>query len=119
VASSIYSNDETCAEFRTDFLNVTNKCLKFYYRWISSAMYATLRVYLRYEDQTLELIKEIPAPNIETASSIWNAVFVALPTRRGFQQIIVRFIRAAYMFMSIDLAIDDLTVRSCADFGKF
>lgn len=82
-------------------------------------MYATLRVYLRFEDQTLELIKDIPAPSIEAASSIWNAVFVTLPTRRGFQQIIVRFIRDAYIFMSVDLAIDDLTVRSCADLGKF
>jgi hypothetical protein len=79
---------------------------------------AHFRVYLQGEERKLELIREVRASALLSSDFVhadWITFLVALPTRRGFHQIVIRgVIDSSYSFL-----IDDLTVRPCYDFGEY
>ena len=111
------SVDSTCADIQTSYINTTGKCLLFYFRWITTG---ALEIHLRSEDKHTEKIKELSSSTqSQQLAGSWQQVFIALPSSRILQQLIVKFVRPEYdSGIPSGVAIDDLSVRPCSDFGK-
>ena len=111
------STESTCADIQTSYINTTGKCLLFYFRWISTG---SLEIHLRSEDKHMEKLKEFSSSvQSQQLAGSWHQVFIALPSSRILHQIIVKFVRPEYdSAIPSGVAIDDLSVRPCSDFGK-
>ena len=111
------SFDNMCADIQTSYINTTGKCLLLNFRWIT---FGLLEIYLRSEDKRTTKIKELSSSTQpQKLAGSWQHVFIALPSSRILHQLIVKFVKPeTYSRIPSGVAIDDLSVRPCSDFGK-
>ena len=111
------SFDSTCDDIQTSYIYTNGKCLLFNFHWITTGL---LEIYLRSEDKRTEKIKELSSSTqSQKLAGSWQQVFIALPSSRILHQLIVKFVKPkTYSRIPRGVAIDDLSVRPCSDFGK-
>ena len=104
-----------CASFRTQFFNVSNKCLLFHYRWVYSG---SMTIFLRNDDRDLEVLTNISSrADVQELSGTWHTLFLRLPLRKNLRQIVFKGNRISGELSGV--ALDDLTIRPCTDFSKW
>ena len=104
------SSFSMCADIQTSYLNTTGKCLFFNVRWITGG---SLTIYLRSEDMLLKQIKVLTPTKLLAGS--WERILIALPNSNILHQLIIKFVK--FTFTLSGIAIDDLSIRPCSDFG--
>ena len=110
--TSMETNLQSCALVVMDYINTTGKCLQLHYEWLSVGF---LDVYLVGEDRQLELVTTVSYDQMGE-SATWNMLVAKLPTSENLKQIIIKGNRTTKGISGI--ALDDITVRSCSDYGN-
>lgn len=116
--TSRQSSSASCADFRTDYIELNGKCLLLHYQWLYGG---TLQIFLQDEQQAMELVTTVVSSDKQQVGQ-WHPLFVTLPVRPGLHQVVIRATRTGLSSGGnsiTGLAIDDLSVRYCTDYSKF
>ena len=109
---------ESCADFRSPYINVSEACLQFKYTPLYEDVHWIMEIYMQNEELDVVSIKTLQYSEINATVAIvdWQLLFIKLPKSTGLQQIIVKITRRAGVFTGF--AVDDFTIRPCSDFSK-
>ena len=109
--TSMETNLQSCALVVMDYINTTGKCLQLHYEWLRVGY---LDVYLIGEDRQLELVTAVSYEQTRE-SFTWKTLVAKLPSSENLKQIIIKGIRTTNGTSGI--ALDDISIRSCSDYG--
>ena len=112
------STNESCADIKTPYINVSDACLQFKYTPLYDDVQWIMEIYMQNEELDVTLIKTLQYSKTSTtmAPVDWQLLFVKLPKSKGLQQVIVKITRQAGVLTGF--AVDDFTLRPCSDFSK-
>lgn len=98
----------------SDFMITANKCLLLHYMWLDVGY---LFVYLVDEDLSKELIALHSNKNATLATHTWSTLFIALPTKKSLQRVVI--VGARHYDGASGIIVDDMSIRPCSDFSKY